>query len=243
VNIYDIGNKNGFAVKNRVKVFLKDYANLEAYNVDYLAYTPSILYQETKYLLELVFGYDLLRLGSAKYLTTLSLSPRFEYSHTNRLRSITYFKYQQKDFSRIAQNDLDASHYELVYSLQKILSPRSYIQTNIIGILEKKDHDSSRVDVDYTEYRLSVNYANQFTTIYGSEFFAEYRRRDYKDASTLYFGSKRADNAGTIAANVNAKVLETLRLHLKGTYSRVESNQDRYAYQKYTLTFGINKIF
>jgi hypothetical protein len=46
-----------------------------------------------------------------------------------------------------------------------------------------------------------------------------------------------------VAAGVNARVIKTLRLHLKGTYDRVESNQKRFAYQKYTVLIGINKTF
>lgn len=241
VNIYDIGDKNGFAIKNRVDLYLKEYFDLSDYSVQYLSYNPSVLYKNTKFLGELVAGIDILKLGSLKYLSTLSLTPRVEYSHTNTLRSMGHIKYQKKDFSREEQLGLDANHYELAYSLQGILSPRSYIQVNIKGITERKK-DGERVDVDYDEYRLSAIYANQFTAIYGSEFFAEYRKRDYKDYSEL-FSSIRGDNGGTVAATLNAKVMKYMRLHLKGYYSRVNSNQTRYSYDKYTLTAGLNIIY
>jgi len=241
VNIYDIGEKNGFVIKNRVKLFLKDYQKLDAFDVQYLGYTPSILYKETKYLGEFALGLDVLNLGKVEYLRTISFTPRFEYSHTNTLRSITHAKYQKKFFAQTAQYDLNADHYELAYSLQKILSPRSYIQGNLTGIREKKHH-GTRIDVDYDEFRANVVYANQFTAIYGTELFAEYRRRNYEDHSTL-FGNKRADNAGTVAGTINARILKTLRLHLKGTYNRVESNQERFSYHKYTVTAGLNKTF
>ncbi len=241
VNIYDIGEKNGFAIKNRLKLYLKDYSDLNAYNVEYASYNPSLLYKETKYLAELVTGIDILKLGSTKYLRTISLTPRFEYSHTNRLRSIAHFKYQQKVFCQDAQTDLDATHYELSYSMQQILSPRSYAQVNLTGIQEKKDH-GARIDVDYDEYRLNLIYAKQFTQTYGGEFYGEYRIRDYKDYSTL-FASTRADNGGTIGATLNAQIFENWRYHIKGNYNRIDSNQARYAYQKYTVTVGINNTF
>jgi len=241
VNIYDIGEKNGFAIKNRVKVFLKDYQELDAYDVKYFGYSPSVLYKETKYLGEFVLDLDLLSLGNKEYLRTLGFTPRFEYSHTNTLRSIAHVKYQQKFFTQSAQYDLNSDHYELAYSLQAILSPRSYVQGNITGIRERKHH-GTRIDVDYNEYRANLIYANQFSAIYGTELFAEYRRRNYEDRSTL-FGNTRADNSGTAAATINARIMKTMRLHLKGTYNRVESNQDRFSYHKYTVTAGINKTF
>ena len=184
---------------------------------------------------------DILSLGGNEYLRTISLTPRFEYTHTNTLRSITHFKYQKKHFTQTAQYNLDSDHYELAYSLQKMLSPRSYLQASVTGIVERKDH-GSRIDVDYNEHKANVIYANQFTAVYGTELFAEYRRRNYEDHSTL-FNSKRSDNGGTVAATINARILKSLRFHLKGVYSRVESNQDRFSYQKYTLTAGINKTF
>ena len=241
VNIYDLGENGGFAIKNRVKVFLKDYRELDAYDVQYLAYTPSLLWKETKYLAELVVGLDIMTLGKEEYLRTVAFTPRFEYSHSNTLRSMLSFKYQTKYFTQKAQVDLDSHHYEIGYSLQDILSPRSYVQFGLNGIREQKIH-GRRVDVDYDEYRLNLAYANQFSAVYGTEIFGQYRRRNYEDHSTL-FDSTRYDNAGTLSATLNARILKTLRFHLKGSYDRVESNQERFSYQKYTVTIGLNKTF
>ncbi len=241
-NIYDIGSKGGFAIKNKVDVYLKDYSDEDAYDIQYIAYIPSLIYRETGYLLELSGSYNLLKIGGTEYLKTLWAMPRGEYSHTNTLRSLAHFKYQKKTFSQKAQHDLDATHYELAYALQKILSPSSYIQGNIRGIREEKEH-GTRVDVDYDEYRLSAVYANQLTATYGTELFGEYRNRGYKDASSLFFGTIRDDDALALAAMINAKILPTFRVHLKGTYDRVESNQARFSYDKYTMMLGVNKVF
>ncbi len=241
VNIYDIGDKNGFMIKNRLKVFLKDYDTLNDYDVQFLAYNPSLLYRETKFLGELVLGVDVLTLAKKEYLRSFSVTPRFEYSHTNTLRSLTHFKFQDKSYTQKSQEDLDAKHYELAYGMQKILSPRSYVSANIRGIMERKDH-GSRIDVDYDEYRLNLSYANQFTAIYGVDMFGEYRMRDYADYSSL-FKSTRADKSANVAATLNAKILSTLRFHLKGNYEKVSSNQERYDYVKYTISLGLNKTF
>ncbi len=241
VNVYDIGEKNGFAIKNRLTGLIKDYKDENDYDVTYIGYIPSLLYTQTKSLSELAVGIDSLSIASHEYLRTFSVIPRFEYKHSTTLRSIAYFKYQNKDFQRVQEKDLDANHYELAYGVQKVLSPRSYVQGNLIALQEKKK-GGTRIDVDYSEYRAIVNYAKQFTPIIGTELFGEYRRRNYDDFSTL-FGSTRSDNAGTVAATLNAKVWNSFRVHLKGMYNRVDSNQDRYSYQKYTIAFGINKTF
>jgi len=241
VNIYDIGAKNGFAIKNRAIVYTKAYRQEKDYDVTYLGYIPSLVYRDTKNMFEFALGFDDMFVAKEEYLRSLYISPRYEYSHTNTLRSITYFKYQRKYFQRESENDLNADHYELSYGLQKILSPSSYIQGNIVGINEAK-RQGERVDVDYNDYKLNVAYANQFTSTYATELFAELRERDYSDFS-IGFDSKRVDKAINLGANINAKILETLRVHLKSTYARVESNQERYSYDKYTVTLGLNKTF
>ena len=241
VNIYDIGEKNGFAIKNRVNGMIKDYKDENNYNVKYITYMPSILYTQNKMLTEVALGIDSLTLGSHEYLRTFSVMPRFEYKHSTTMRSIVYFKYQNKRFRREEEKDLDANHYELAYGLQKILTPRSYLQGNFIALQERKK-GGMRIDVDYEEYKASLNYAKQFTSIIGTEFVGEYRRRNYDDFSTL-FGSTRKDNAGIIAATLNAKIWDSFRVHLKGMYNRVHSNQERFSYKKYTLSLGINKTF
>ena len=241
VNVYDIGEKNGFVIKNRFVGFIKDYTQENDYDVTYLAYAPSLIYRNTKNMVEFLLGVDDLMVGTEDYLRSVYVTPRYEYSHTNTLRSIAYFKYQQKYFQRTSEYDLNADHFELSYGLQKILSPSSYIQGNLVGINEAKHH-GTRIDVDYNEYRLNVVYANQFTSVFATELSGQYRKRDYSDYSSG-FDSTRVDNAGSLGANLNAKIFETLRTHLKATYSRVQSNQERYSYEKYTITLGLNKTF
>ncbi|MCD6433693.1 MAG: DUF560 domain-containing protein, partial [Sulfurimonas sp.] len=172
----------------------------------------------------------------------VSISPRFEYKHTNTLKSMAHFKYKIKYFTQDISYDLNANHYELGYSLQDILSPHSYIRANLVGVGERKRH-GVRTDVDYDEYRFNVAYVNQFSDIYRTKLFAEYRKRNYVDEATIYYSNKRTDDAGTIAATINAKILKTLQFHLKGMYNKVVSNQDRFDYHKYTVTLGLNKTF
>jgi len=240
-NIYDIGDKNGFAIKNRFIGMYKDYKKDNRYDVSYISYTPSLLYSETKYLIDIAIGIDDLFIAKQNYLMSYYIMPRYEYAHYTTLRSIVYFKYQKKDFQRETEVDLNANHYELSYSLQKIISPRSYLQGTLTGINESKTQ-GNRIDVDYDEYRAQLMYVNQFTSVYGTDIFMEYRKRDYADFTTL-FASTRTDNGGTLSASLNAMYFQSLQFSLKGTYNRVESNQDRYTYQKYTISLGLNKTF
>lgn len=241
VNIYDIGAANGFVIKNRVFAYLKDYSKEHDYDIGYLTYMPSLMYKESVYTAELVVGLDALTLGKELYLKTIYYMPKFEYAHTNTLRSIVHFKYQRKYFQQKSLYDLNANHYELSYGLQSILTPRSYIQANIVGLLEKK-HQGKRIDVDYKEYKLNAVYANQFTSIYSAELYGEIKQRKYDDFSNL-FDSTRDDVSKTISVGLSARIFQSLRLNAKALYNRVDSNQNVFSYEKQVLSLGLTKTF
>ncbi|MCF6310247.1 MAG: tetratricopeptide repeat protein [Sulfurimonas sp.] len=240
-NIYDIGKKNGFAVKNSFSFYLKDYNEYNAYDIIYLTYNPSLLYKVTKYTMELVLGVDTLELDKKKYLSTASVMPKFEYNHSPTLRSITHFKYQHKKFSREAQQNLDARRLEASYGLQDILTPRSFLQGNIFIINEHKLRGSN-IYVNFNEYKINTSYANQFTSTYSFDAYAELRNRKYKDYSSG-FSSIRSDFGGTANFGLTMKLMPTLRLKLGTSFEYIESNQERFSYKKYTASAGIIKTF
>ncbi|WP_373071294.1 hypothetical protein [Sulfurimonas sp.] len=245
-NIYDIGQKNSFAIKNNLSFFSKNYSIQDSlgndiYDMLYYSYKPSLLYQDTDFLIDVTLGFDMLELDSKKYLTTYYINPKFEYKHMPTLKSLVHMKYQPKKYANSAQKDLDANRMELSYGLQNILSPRSYIQPSLLLANEKKVRGRN-IYVDFDEYKLNINYANQIASRYTIDCFAQARRRDYKDYSTL-FSSKRVDKGYMGNLGLSVKVYNTLLLKLKGSYEKVDSNQDRFSYDKYTTSIGIVKNF
>ena len=238
VNIYDIGNKNGFALKNSFFIYTKEYFNYTDYTTSYLAYTPSILYRETSYMAELALTYDVLFLDHKKYLQTISLTPSIQYNHSTTLSSLLHIKYQKKQF---IQEVLDANRYELSYGLQNILSPRSYIQGNMFIIKESKISGND-IYVDYTEYKTNLSYTNLFSSTFGVDLYAQVRLRQYLDFSTG-FGSTREDVGALMNGSFNLNIFPTLQANLKLNYEYVDSNQDRFTYDKYTIFAGITKTF
>lgn len=240
-NIYDIGRKNGYGIKNSFSFYLKDYTEHNLYDVIYLAYNPSLIYKETLYTAELVLGFDTLVLGKNKFLSSTSIMPRLEYNHSSTLRSIAYLKLQQKKFEREAQHDLDARRLELSYGLQNLLSPRSYVQGNVFLINENALRGSN-IYVNYNEYKVNASYANQLTSTYGINVHGQLRNRKYKDFSSG-FNSVRNDVGTLINFDVTMKVMPKLRLKLGTSFEYVDSNQERFSYKKHIISAGIVKTF
>lgn len=243
VNIYDIGRKNGFAIKNSASVYYKNYSNDKnnLYNVLYLGYTPSLIYKETLFTTELVLGLDRMDFSGKKYLTSAYLMPRFEYNHESTLRSLVHLKYQQKKFALANLHDLDANRLEFSYGLQSILTPRSYVQGNI-DLVNEKNVRGSNIYVNYDEAKFSTSYANQFTTKYSFDLYGQVRSKRYKDFSNG-FGSTRKDTAGTGSIGFTMLLMPKLRLKLSTRYEYIKSNQARFSYKKNVTSAGIVKTF
>lgn len=240
-NLYDIGEKDAFYIKNRVTALYKDYRDQNAYDLRYISYTPSLLYGYLKHVFEFGIGVDDLTLAKQDYLHSVFFVPSYGYEHTTTLTSMIYMKYQRKFFQRASEYDLNADRYELGYSLKKTLSPREFMQGGVVGIKEKKHH-GNRNDVNYNEYKTNIFYTNQFSPLYSTELYGEYMKRDYADPSTL-FGSTREDDGMTLSATLNRNIDDTLKLHLKGAYNRVHSNQNVFSYNKHTISLGLNKVY
>lgn len=240
-NIYDIGEKNGFTIKNSLTLYSKTYSQQTDYNILYASYAPSLLYRERSYTAQLSAVLDTTSLGTIHYLYTIALVPYIQYNHTDTLNSTLLFKYQDKNFIQDAQNNLDASHYELSYGLQKILTPRSYINANLTGVNETALRGNN-IYVNYNEYKIDTTYANQFTSTFSFDVYAQARLRKYTDYSRG-FDSFRSDIGGLINAGVTMVLLPTLRANLKASYEYVDSNQDRFSYHKHTAMAGLIKTF
>ena len=240
-NIYDIGSKNGFAIKNSFSAYDKEYYTEEDYNTMYLSYSPSLLYKETKFMSSLSFTSDVLFLNQEKFLATVSIMPFLQYNHTPTISTITYFKVQEKKFLKDSLSELDATRYEFSYGLQSILSPRSYLQGNLLAIGENK-LGGSNLYVDFEEFKVNTTYSKQIYSRLGIKLFAQSRLRNYKEYSSG-FKSIRRDLAGAVNANISIKIFSTLEANIKTSYEYVDSNQDRFSYQKYTVSAGIIKTF
>ncbi len=113
--------------------------------------------------------------------------------------------------------------------------------TNLTYLFQDKKR-GQRIDVDYDEYKIDINYLNQISKKYSLEFYADIKNRKYKNYSEL-FVSTRDDKSGTISTTLTMQLSKDLRLKLKALYNRNHSNQKVFSYKKYTLSMGIVKTF
>ncbi len=240
-NITDFGNKHGFAFKQNLSIYKKNYFNEYSYDMLYLSYNMSLLYRETHFYTELLTGMDTIFLSDNQYFNSLYIMPQLTLNHSSTLKSIAQVKYQMKFFVQDAQHNLDAKKLEFSYGLQKILSPHSYIQGNILAIKEKNIR-ADNIYVDLSEYKMNMTYVNQFTSKYSLNAYGEVRNRKYQHYSQG-FQSIREDMGGIINLSGAINIIPTLQFKVKTTFEYVNSNQDRFSYSKQLATIGLIKIF
>ncbi len=240
-NIYDIGRKNDYMVKNIFTLYHKDYIKSNSYDINYLSYSPSLLFKKTKYTVDLKLGFDLTTLGNKSFLKSFTFQPQLDWRYSNTLKGIYSLKYKLKNFIQSSNDSLDANHFDIGYGLQKILSPRSYMQTNINIATERKIRGAN-VNVDYNDYVVNVTYFKQISSKFGVNTFGQIRKRNYKDYSSG-FGSTRSDLSTSTNISLDYKMKSAFRLNLKASYEKTNSNQGRYSYDKYILSAGVTKTF
>ncbi len=103
LNIYDIGEKDDYLLRNKISILANRYSNHSSYNINYLTYNPSLIYKTTRYITDIEFGFDILTVANNVYMKTISFKPKVDISHTDSLKSSIYFKlidkfYKEKRF-------------------------------------------------------------------------------------------------------------------------------------------------
>ncbi len=157
------------------------------------------------------------------------------------MKSSLYIKYQEKGFKRDEDKELDARHLELYYALGMKVLKNSFVNISMTGTNEVKKR-GTRVDVNYDEYIVHLGYLHNFTKDFSADMQVQYRDRRYSDLNTLY-NSIRRDRGKRVQLNLNLGLTQSLHTYMRTMYSKQDSNQDRFNFDKYTVTFGLNKTF
>jgi len=238
-NIYDIGDKGSFSIRNKAVVYSKMYASEDDYNMNFFSYQPGLLYQQKDYIAELNFGYDHMWLKNEAYHQSFMIQPKLTYHHQMKLSSLLHVKYQRRDF--IDNNARDANHFEFSYGLQKNIMKSSYLIGTFTAIKESEIEDA-RIDVSYLEYQFRLNYGIQINSDISFSTSAEMRQKEYDDFSSL-FANTREDDSIFASAKVDKRIFDNTFINMKLSYSENDSNQNIYSYKKYLIQLGVNARF
>ena len=239
-HIYDIGEKNGFSIRNKLLAYSRIYDTLSTYDITYLTYAPALLYQDKSNLYELSFMFDNMRLDDDNYLNIYSVMPNITHKLDATTRLIAYLKYAKKEYQRTFEDERDAENNEFSLAYQKLWSS-SYLTIRGVGEYERKD-SGNRNDIDYDRYRLYVDYAKQFYPTYIAKINTEVNTKRYQDHNNL-FKNTREDNGYRAGLTLTKKFSANFYVEARYLYERFWSNQSVYAYDKQTVGLNLNVSF
>lgn len=239
-HIYDIGEKNGYTVRNSVTAFNREYTSEHDYDMTYLSYSPALVYQDLKSTYEVNVMFDHMLLNHASYLNVYSLMPNVIYKPDATTYLSTYVKFARKNFTNPTNELRDARNFEASLGIQKFYGS-SYFSLKTT-IEEERKLKGKLIDVDYMRKRINVDYTRQFSQTYTGKVELEINNRKFKDPSTL-FQNTRLDQGYKSGVSMTKKFTPTIYLEAKATYERNWSNQAVYAYAKHTYNVALNKSF
>lgn len=240
IHIYDIGQKNGYTIRNSLNLFNRDYDSMDNFDITFISYNPAITYQELKTTYEFNLMFDTMMLSDKKYLNIFSLMPTFIHKLDSETVINGNVKVSKKQFLLAADRVRDAINYSASLSYQKLWAS-SFMTFKLTYDTDKKD-GGNRIDVDYKNYKFNFDYTKQILpglTLRGD---IEYRERKYSDYSTL-FKSTRSDEAYRTGITVSKKIIPTVYLEGKAFYEKATSNQSVFSYDKTTFNLAISKSF
>jgi hypothetical protein len=176
--------------------------------------------------------------GSEPYMYTYAFNPKLWYKINNSLSLNSSIKYQKKVYSASSNHNNDATNLSL-----KINSNWKYkddLQFNSGVSLEKERKvRGSLTNIDYDKASFSIGGAKNINNSLKIGLNLSYALQKYKDYDSFY-QNKREDKEYSFEINSLYNLPNKFILKTNAVYTKNNSNQVAFKYDKYT--FGINVI-
>ena len=238
-HLYDIGERGGVIIRNRVSVYNRSYTDETDYNMMLLSYYPSLSVSTHNTLSELVGGMNRFYLGAKSFYTGYSINPKWSYFYTPSFRQILSCKVAQKNHFEFS--DLDSHAVEFSTGWEYSPNSTNTMRTDVIASRQIKER-GGRSDVSYHEYGAGFLYTYQLHPRMIFQFNANAKKRLYEDLDT-YFLSHREDTTGYGSFNIVQRLNDVVSFQGTANYTHNNSTVSIYSYDKYTLSLSVSGRF
>ena len=240
-DIYDIGARGGYAVKNSFLVMNRIWNKHNDKNVFFVQYSPSILYENDKK------GYDISLIankmwyGSDPYIYSLGLNPKIWYKYSKRVLFRGGLKYQWKYYQPQKNHNKNSKLFTI------LINPVVKINKSIsiypaFSFLSERKVRGSLTNVDRDKYLASIRLFKKFDKRLSGSLSYSFDQVKYKDID-LAFNNKRDDKESIVGADLTYILPMKFILNGGVNYIKNNSNQAPYEYDKYTFKISIIKPF
>lgn len=238
-HLYDIGERGGVVLRNRLSLYNRSYFDETDYNMMLLSYYPALSLNTKRSLYELIGGINRFYLGDKNFYTGYSLNPKWNYFYTPNFRQILSCKVAQKNHFEFS--DLDSHAVELSTGWEFSPSSTHVLRTDFVASRQIKER-GDRADVSYHEYIASFLYTYQLHPRMIFQFNANAKQRLYEDYDPLFL-KHREDVTGYGSFNMVQRLNDVVSFQETAGYTHTDSTVPIYSYDKYTLSLSVSGRF
>ena len=238
-HLYDIGERGGVVLRNRLSLYNRSYFDETDYNMMLLSYYPALSLTTKRSVYELIGGLNRFYLGDKSFYTGYSINPKWSYFYTPNFRQILSCKVGQKNHFEFS--DLDSHAVELSTGWEFSPSSTHVLRTDLVASRQIKER-GARADVSYHEYIASFLYTYQLHPRMIFQFNANAKQRLYEDYDPIFL-KHREDVTAYGSFNMVQRLNDVVSFQETAGYTHTDSTVPIYSYDKYTLSLSISGRF
>lgn len=238
---YNADSKYGFDINNNLLAYSKFYPSESDYDILYVRYKPSLIFENDDRKIETGIVVDNMRYGSDPYLTSYGLSV----SLFKLLDPTQAFKAEltalKKDYLRSDDEGRDAVQFALNTKYHQALNQQTTWYAAADFIRNTKD-SGDLTDVSYDSLRLEAGMSHQIDAELRVGGNLGLSQTNYHDTSG-FFLKKRQDQTLKAAVDISKIIDKDLSVQGRAEHIVNTSNQAAYEYNKSLLLVNLIKQF
>ena len=238
---YDIGERGGFVLENRLYTYFQTMREYSSKNLFYINYMPSILYRDGKNLYRFGGGVDYTLYGSDPYMQNWFLRGSFRHSSSYTSYWELTATYQRKVSRSDTYPQRDADYGMLTYLWHSMPTDRWSIEPAMALIRERKIH-SRMTDIDRDAYVFRLWSAYDFDAKYSVEGALNYKIIEYKEKD-FFFLQNRHDDYIHGRVTLSRKFAHRLKVEFSAGWIDSRSDLPIYSYRKHYFNLDLVKEF
>jgi len=240
-NRYDVGVRGGFEIYNNVMLFSKNYLHHDDRDVIFFNYTPSLQYTYNNSIFSFGLLYEHLVYATQHYMNSYGFTPKYTYSFNNGLNANFYYKQKYMRYIQTSNYKRNATLYETGVSIQKSFTTQTMLSFGINAEAQRAQHFSQAKNLDVESNSLGFNFlAMQVLPFhFNAKFQMQMRQSNY--LHTNLDQTKRDERFSSYNTTLSYKAYKGLLINVNWNFSKNDSNQDPYIYDK--DVFSCNMIY
>lgn len=234
-------NAAKFDINNNLLIYKKLYPSHSDYNLLYLRYKPSLVFQQANDYYQTGLALEKMQYGADAYLNSYGIYTNASKTLNRESAFKAELKVSSRQYLRTVDKDRDALLFELSNHYYQQISPRLSWQATL-DLLKNNRQSGELTDVSYQALRLdnTLNYQLKPNLKLAATFGLAQTHYQHKNA---FFLNKRKDQALNFTLDLNHAINKDLSVQVRAEHSAKQSNQEAFEYNKNVFLVNLIQRF